>query len=73
MNLIREIDRLSKKAERVSSEIKRDRTKLTHWRGRTVIPVSEWQSILIFRKEEIFKYLPDDFVSRPLQVSLLKG
>ena|SRR5215207_667409 len=65
MNLVREIDRLSKKLDKVSSEIKQDRIKLTHWRGRKVIPVSEWRSILIFRREEIFDYLPDDFVSGP--------
>ena len=63
-NLVREIDKLSKRADRVSSEINQASTKLTHWKGRMVIPVSKWWSILISRRNEIFNYLPDDFVSR---------
>ena len=73
MNLIKEIDKLSKKTERVSSQIKQHRTKLTHWKGRRVIPLSEWQSILIFRREEIFNYLPDDFVPHPFAILFFEG
>jgi hypothetical protein len=65
MNLIKEIERLSKKVDKISSGIEQKRLNPTHWRGRKIIPVKHWQYILHFRREEAFNYFPDDFVAGP--------
>jgi hypothetical protein len=65
MNLIKEIERLSKKVDKISSDIEQERLNPTHWRGRKIVPVEEWNSISLFRREEAFNYLPDDFVAGP--------
>ena len=67
MNLIKEIERLSKKASKISSEIEQKRLNPTQWRGRKIISVMHWKYILHFRREEAFNYFPDDFIAGPFR------
>lgn len=58
----KEIDSLNKKVERLLPSDSSRLVRPVCWRGRQVVETKKWREILDFRREQVFKYIPSDFI-----------